>query len=180
MTNSRIPSVNQSILIRRAKRRLFGALVILLALLVLSFFFVKNEGEELVNDVKVSFLETTPIYFDKNLFVENEIELNNDRYLTSRSIYQYGTSDSKKLIKNHKNINKYFIQIGIFSNKKNIQSLSNKIKLIGFEANIDVIQLAGKEKVKLTTQSFNTEKEAKLALMRLKNANFSGIIKQIK
>ena len=63
--------------------------------------------------------------------------------------------------------------------KKKIEKLSRQINNIGFQTQIKKINLSGKEKIKLTTQDFVSEKEAQIALRKLKNANFPGLIKQI-
>ena len=70
------------------------------------------------------------------------------------------------------------MQIGIFSDKEKTQQLSKKINNIGFETQIKKINLSGQEKIKLTTQFFSTEKEARGVLRKLKNANFPGLIKR--
>jgi hypothetical protein len=50
--------VNKAVLIKRAKRRLLGAFTILILIIILSYFFVKNEHEVIRdNDVRISFLE---------------------------------------------------------------------------------------------------------------------------
>ena len=70
------------------------------------------------------------------------------------------------------------MQIGIFSDRNKTQQLSNQINNIGFKTKIQKINLSGKEKIKLTTEFFNSKKEAQKALRKLKNANFPGLIKR--
>ena len=70
------------------------------------------------------------------------------------------------------------MQIGIFSDEKKIKQLSKQIKNIGFETQIKKINLSKQEKIKLTTEFFNSEREAQSALRKLKNANFPGLIKR--
>ena len=77
-----------------------------------------------------------------------------------------------------KNTEIFTVQIGIFSDQKKTQELSNQINNIGFKTKIKKINLSGHERMKLTTQFFNSEKEAQKALRKLKNANFPGLIKR--
>ena len=57
MSNSK-DSLNNQLLIKRAKRRLVGAIIILLILFSLSIFFVKTKTEAIKSNPKISFLET--------------------------------------------------------------------------------------------------------------------------
>ncbi len=61
-------SLNESILIRRAKRRLAGALTILIILFVLSVFFLQDRSEQkkINEEVKVSFMEMHEYEIDKS------------------------------------------------------------------------------------------------------------------
>ena len=58
MSNSK-DSVTNLLLIKRAKRRLVGAIIILIILFSLSIFFVKTKTEAIKSNPKISFLETT-------------------------------------------------------------------------------------------------------------------------
>ena len=58
MSNSK-DSVSNLLLIKRAKRRLVGAIIILIILFSLSIFFVKTKTEAIKSNPKISFLEIT-------------------------------------------------------------------------------------------------------------------------
>ena len=162
-------SFHESVIIKRARRRLIGAITILIILFTLSIFFIKNIEEiDSSKDIKVSFLEMGPASFNIKEGLESVV-LSSEK-LSSKSI------STKKFIKNDKEI--FTVQIGIFSNKEKTQQLSNQINDIGFKTQIKKINLSGQEKIKLTTQFFSTEKEARGVLRKLKNANFPGLIKR--
>ena len=61
MSNSK-DSVSNLLFIKRAKRRLMGAIIILIILFSLSIFFVKTKTEAMKSNPKISFLETTQQY----------------------------------------------------------------------------------------------------------------------
>jgi len=61
MSNSK-DSVTNLLLIKRAKRRLVGAIIILIILFSLSIFFVKTKTEAIKSNPKISFLETSQQY----------------------------------------------------------------------------------------------------------------------
>ena len=162
-------SFHESVIIKRAKRRLIGAITILIILFTLSVFFIKNT--EQINsgkEIKVSFLEMGPASFNINKNIEL-LKLSSEHLIME-------SSPNKKFVKNDKET--FTVQIGIFSNKEKTQQLSNQINDIGFKTQIKKINLSGKEKIKLTTQFFSTEKEARGVLRKLKNANFPGLIKR--
>tara|TARA_B100000787_G_scaffold161851_1_gene142041 strand:- start:930 stop:1445 length:516 start_codon:yes stop_codon:yes gene_type:complete len=164
-------SFHESVIIKRAKRRLLGAITILIILFTLSLFFVKNSGQIKVNnEIKVSFLEMGPASFSRKDDLKKIKVIDSDSDLLAKEINR---------IDKPKNNNKIFtVQIGIFSDKNKTQKLSNQIDSMGFKTQIKKINLSGQEKIKLTTEFYNTEKEAKKALRRLKNANLPGLIKR--
>ena len=64
-------SFQESVMIRRAKRRLFGAVIILIILFIVSIFFFKIELiSNLKNPIKISFLEkNNEIMIDINILI---------------------------------------------------------------------------------------------------------------
>ena len=165
---------HESVIIKRAKRRLIGAVSILIILFVLSIFFVKNRDliEADHKEIKVSFLEMGEASFSSKNDLEQieNIDIMPEKLKKNQSpIIKEAITAKTKL---------FTVQIGIFSDKNKIKKLSGEIRKIGFKTQIKKVKLSGQEKIKLTTQSFSTEKEAKSALIKLKNANFPGLIKR--
>tara|TARA_B100000787_G_C16011050_1_gene214268 strand:- start:84 stop:599 length:516 start_codon:yes stop_codon:yes gene_type:complete len=165
-------SFHESVLIKRAKRRLIGSITILIILFILSLVFVKNSGQkEVKKEIKVSFLEMGPASF------------NNGKNIKKIEVVKLSTNEfSKKTnsVKKYKKIDKAFtVQIGIFSDKNKTQQLSMEINNIGINTQIKKITLSGQEKLKLTTEIFNSKKDAQKVLRKLKNSNFPGLIKYL-
>ena len=162
-------SFHESVIIKRAKRRLIGAITILIILFTLSLFFIKNTSEINNSKIKVSFLEMGKASFSDLQTIEKpQINKTNQIKLSKKSNLENLENNKIKL---------FTIQIGIFSDEKKTEKLSRQINNIGFQTQIKKVNLSGKEKIKLTTQDFLTEKEAQIALRKLKNANFPGLIK---
>jgi len=158
-------SFHETVIIKRSKRRLIGAITILIILFTLSVFFIKNtEQIDASKEIKVSFLEMGPASFN----IEN-IELSSEQLIKKPNLIKKSVIKNKKI---------FTVQIGIFSDKEKTQQLSKKINNIGFKTQIKKINLLGQEKIKLTTQFFATENEARGVLRKLKNANFPGLIKR--
>ncbi|MDB4040744.1 SPOR domain-containing protein [Methylophilaceae bacterium] len=161
-------SFHESVIMKRAKRRLIGAIAILIILFTLSLFFVKNAGQTEVQkkEIKVSFLEMGPASFNSQKKI-NKIET-----------FKYSTNEFEKKTNSVKKEKNFTVQIGIFSDNFKTQQLSNQINNIGFKTQIKKITLSGQEKIKLTTEFFESEKDAQKALQKLKNSNFPGLIKR--
>ena len=82
-------SVSNLLLIKRAKRRLVGSIVILIILFSLSIFFVKTKTEAIKSNPKISFLETTqPFAVAEKILDESEgiiFSLNEDLAINDNS-----------------------------------------------------------------------------------------------
>ena len=172
--------VNKAVLIKRAKRRLLGALTILILIIILSNFFIKNEHEVIPdNDVRISFLEL-PISNNKQVQSSNyKPDFNDDLYLKAKKISTSVIVKDKSILLPEDNPT-FFIQIGVFSDSNNAKRLREKISVIGINTKEDRVILAGKNKIKLTTDFFSSKKEANSILLKLKNSNLPGIVKEVK
>ena len=66
-------SFHESVIIKRAKRRLIGAVAILIILFTLSLFFVKDpKHKKINNEIKVSFLEMGPASFREKMTLKRK------------------------------------------------------------------------------------------------------------
>ena len=105
-------TLQESILIKRAKRRLLGAITILISLIVLSYFFLEDPNEvKKITNVKVSFLSIS----EKNLEQRNkrvDFESAQNQVLKMEDL-----KDNQAKKQNSDGV--YFIQVGIFSNANN-------------------------------------------------------------
>ena len=172
--------VNKAVLIKRAKRRLLGAFTILILIIILSYFFVKNEHEVIRdNDVRISFLEL-PISNNKQVKSNNyKQDSYDDPYLKAKKISTSVIVKDKSILLPEDNPT-FFIQIGVFSDTNNAKRLREKISVIGINIKEDRVIHAGRNKIKLTTDFFSSKKEANSILLKLKNSNLPGIVKEVK
>ena len=166
-------SFQESVMIRRAKRRLFGAVIILIILFILSIFFLQDRtSNNLKNPIKISFLGTNNgVMVDINTLTPKNISqaqsINNANPSKIQAPQVFSSYEKP-----------YFIQVGIFSDEINASRLLGTIKSLGFGARLELINMSGIERLKLTTTTFNSKKEAQAALSILKSANLPGIIKR--
>ena len=166
MSNSK-DSLNNQLLIKRAKRRLVGAIIILLILFSLSIFFVKTKTEAIKSNPKISFLETKSSY----LVVGKKI--NEDKIATA---FLNEELDADQDVSKKKG---FTVQLGIFSDELNMKKVKNKIHLMGYKTNTQLIKIDNEDKIRLTTEFFSSEKQARLILQEIKKANLSGFVREL-
>ena len=165
MSNSK-DSVSNQLLIKRAKRRLVGAIIILIILFSLSIFFVKTKTEAIKSNPKISFLETTQQYAAS----EN---------LTTKAESEHSPEKEELTIEHNSSKKKGFtVQLGIFSDEINMKRVKNKVNSMGYKTNIQAIKIDDEVKIRLTTEFFSKEKQARLILQEIKKANLSGFIRK--
>lgn len=164
-------TLQESILIKRAKRRLLGAITILISLLVLSYFFLEDPNEvKKITNVKVSFLSIS----EKNLEQRNkrvDFESAQNQVLKMEDL-----KDNQAKKQNSDGV--YFIQVGIFSNANNAKKIAKKVGDIGFKTKLLPLVLDGKNKIQLVTSGFDNRGNANKALAKIKEAKLPGMIKQ--
>ena len=168
-------SFPESVMIRRAKIRLFGAVIILIILFVLSVFFLQDRTNiNFQNPIKISFLEKNNDF----IIGSQSYSLKSQNLSKTQTGEKYQSEKANVSQAFNSDENPYFIQVGIFSDEVNASRLMGTIKSLGYGARLEMINMSGKDKLKLTTTEFNTKIEAQTALSILKNANLPGIIKR--
>ena len=166
-------SIQESVMIKRAKIRLSGAIIIFIILFILSIFFLNDRTNvNLKNPIKISFLEkNNEINIEDNIFISKDLSTTQTREIA----HVVKIKEPKKFIGDE---TLYFIQIGIFSDETNASKLLAIIKSRGYDTRLETIKVSGKDKLRLSTTVFNSKKEAQSALSILKSANLPGIIKR--
>ena len=165
MSNSK-DSVSNLLFIKRAKRRLVGAIIILIILFSLSIFFVKTKTEAIKSNPKISFLEITQQYtIPENVISKHE---------------SASSPEKEELIIEHNSSKKkgFTVQLGIFSDEINMKSVKDQVNSMGYKTNTQAIKIDDEVKIRLTTEFFSNEKKARLILQEIKKANLSGFIRK--
>ena len=165
MSNSK-DSVSNLLLIKRAKRRLVGAIIILIILFSLSIFFVKTKTEAIKSNPKISFLEITQQFSTSRKILIEEVSSSKqpkmDRDVDQRSLKKKG----------------FTVQLGIFSDEINMKRVKDQVNSMGYKTNTQAIKIDDEVKIRLTTEFFSNEKQARLILQEIKKANLSGFIRK--
>lgn len=72
--------------------------------------------------------------------------------------------------------NKYYVQIGVFSDPSNIEKLQAKLNDLGYKSLTEKITTDTGVKTRLRTESFNGRNEAAIALENIKDAGLAGMV----
>ena len=165
MSNSK-DSVSNLLLIKRAKRRLVGAIIILIILFSLSIFFVKTKTKAIKSNPKISFLEITQQFSTSRKILIDEVSSSKqpkmERDVDQRSLKKKG----------------FTVQLGIFSDEINMKRVKDRVNSMGYKTNTQAIKIDDEVKIRLTTEFFSNEKQARLILQEIKKANLSGFIRK--
>tara|TARA_B110000008_G_scaffold160144_1_gene160851 strand:- start:541 stop:1044 length:504 start_codon:yes stop_codon:yes gene_type:complete len=166
MSNSK-DSVSNLLLIKRAKRRLVGAIIILLILFSLSIFFVKTKTEAIKSNPKISFLEITQQFSTSRKILIEEVSSSKqpkmERDVDQRSLKKKG----------------FTVQLGIFSDEINMNKVKDQVNSMGYKTNTQAIKMDDGVKIRLTTEFFSNEKQARVILQEIKKANLPGFIRKL-
>ena len=165
MSNSK-DSVTNLLLIKRAKRRLVGAIIILIILFSLSIFFVKTKTEAIKSNPKISFLEITQQYAPSEKVIS---QLESAHSPVKEELTIKHNSSKKK---------GFTVQLGIFSDEINMKRVKDQVNAMGYKTNTQAIKIDDEVKIRLTTDFFSNEKQARLILQEIKKANLSGFIRK--
>ena len=141
---------SEAIQLKKAKKRLLGALIILVGLLIFSYFFLEDRSSTNSQNIKISFID------------EGGSSINNDVDQSSENL----------------EVDNFFIQIGIFSDEEKTSKLLSSIQSLGIDCTLEAVVLDGKKKYRVKTGIFESYIEAESALEILKTNKFSGIIKK--
>jgi hypothetical protein len=157
MSNSK-DSVTNLLLIKRAKRRLVGAIIILIILFSLSIFFVKTKTEAIKSNPKIS--TSKKILIEE---VSSSVQENKERDIYQRSLKKKG----------------FTVQLGVFTDEINMMKVKDQINSMGYKTNTQIIKMDGRDKIRLTTEFFSNEKQARLILQEIKKSNLSGFVRKL-
>ena len=141
---------SEAIQLKKAKKRLLGALIILVGLVILSYLFLEDRSLTNSQNLKISFIDEGVSSFNNDIDYSSEIA----------------------------EVDSFFIQIGIFSDKEKTSNLLSSIQSLGIDCTLEAVVFDGKKKFQVKTGIFQSYSEAESALEILKSNKFGGIIKK--
>jgi DedD protein len=70
----------------------------------------------------------------------------------------------------------FYIQVGVFSDEKNVKQLQTKLSDLGYQSRTEKIDTPKGKKIRLRTQVFNDRNDAAIALENIKDAGLTGMV----
>ena len=104
---------SEAIQLKKAKKRLLGALIILIVLLILSYFFLEDRSLTHNQNIKISFID------ESDSSINNSIDQSSENF----------------------EVDSFFIQVGIFSDKEKTLNLLSSIQSFGIDCTLESIEL---------------------------------------
>ena len=71
---------------------------------------------------------------------------------------------------------KFYVQIGVFSDAANVKQLQVKLNDLGYKSQTEKISTDKGQKIRLKTQTFGDRNEAAIALENIKDAGLTGMV----
>jgi hypothetical protein len=60
-----------------------------------------------------------------------------------------------------------------------MEKVKDQINAMGYKTNVQLIKMNNEDKIRLTTEFFSNEKQARIILQEIKKANLSGFIRKL-
>ena len=70
----------------------------------------------------------------------------------------------------------FYVQIGVFSDEANVKQLRDKLSDLGYKSQTEKIDTLKGKKIRLRTQLFTDRNEAAIALQNIKDAGLTGMV----
>jgi len=82
----------------------------------------------------------------------------------------------KPKAKSTSNSNKYYVQIGVFSDPENVKKLKVKLEELGYKSVTEKMKSSTGTKTRLRTEAFDGRNEAAIALENIKDQGLTGMV----
>ncbi len=188
---------------KRARRRLVGAIALVLLMVILLPMLLKDRAASnpqekititLPNEASTTVTPTpmAPTEFDSNVIPsepskpaeaapsEAAPDEPADPEATSKPEAVPATKPTVELKAPPKEkpetSKKFYVQIGVFTDPTNVKQLQTKLSDLGYKSQTEKIKTDKGEKIRLKTQIFAERNEAAIALENIKDAGLTGMV----
>jgi DedD protein len=191
---------------KRARRRLVGAIaLVLLMIIILPMVLEDREKSLQQEDVEIVMPNEQVSDLDASTALDSAVDTDVEDSVTQPSTTEEAvvsesvelpkvaapptkqeqikpTEDKKTILKEIEpakaisDSNKYYVQIGVFSDPANIKKLQIKLSDLGYKSLTEKIATDTGEKTRLRTESFVGRNEAAIALENIKDAGLAGMV----
>ena len=176
---------------KRARRRLVGAIALVLLMVIVLPMILKDraasvpqdkititlpslQADTSVPDFDSSIMPTEPaaVVIDETVpETLPEKETNKATNAGSET-----TTPTKQTSVKESASQKFYVQVGVFSDAANVKQLQTKLSDLGYKSQTEKISTDKGQKIRLRTQTFGDRNEAAIALENIKDAGLTGMV----
>ncbi len=177
---------------KRARRRLVGAIALVLLMIIVLPMILKDRAaitpaEKITITLPTEQSQTAPSDFDSSIVpaepettmideAEPEKETNRQANLDSEAAKPAKERPTKETPEKEGASQKFYVQVGVFSDAANVKQLQAKLSDIGYKSQTEKISTDKGQKIRLRTQLFNDRNEAAIALENIKDVGLTGMV----
>ncbi len=186
---------------KRARRRLVGAIALVLLMVILLPMVLKDRAAgtpqekitiSLPNDVSATVTPSsapTLAQFDSNIVPDEpakpaettqpedaSAEFANTPANSEVPVKPEVKEPTKPETSKPEVPKKFYVQIGVFSDANNVKQLQTKLNDLGYKSQTEKIKTDKGEKIRVKTQVFTDRNEAAIALENIKDAGLTGMV----
>ncbi len=176
---------------KRARRRLVGAIALVLLMLIVLPMILKDRAaippaEKITITLPSEQSQATPSDFDSSIMPaepaaavidENEPETLPDKETNlATNADSEAAAPAKETPAKQTTNQKFYVQVGVFSDAANVKQLQTKLSDLGYKSQTEKISTDKGQKIRLRTQVFGDRNEAAIALENIKDAGLTGMV----
>ena len=173
---------------KRARRRLVGAITLVLLMVIFLSMVLKDPADSnpqakitisLPNEASTTVTPSpSPADFDSNIVPDEPAETAQPEAATADVADAPADTEapSKPYLAKPEAPKKFYVQIGVFSDAANVKQLQTKLTDLGYKSQTEKIGTDKGEKIRLKTQVFAERNEAAIALEIIKDAGLTGMV----
>jgi DedD protein len=174
---------------KRARRRLVGAVALVLIMVVVLPMILKDRsGTQSQDKITITLpgeqqvvTPVAPSDFDSNIVpTEPPVSISQETEVADETVADSEAAPSKPEAPVEKPVaevsHKFYVQIGVFSDAANVKQLQSKLSDLGYKSQTEKINTDKGQKIRLKTQQFGDRNEAAIALENIKDAGLTGMV----
>ncbi|HSI24501.1 MAG TPA: SPOR domain-containing protein [Methylotenera sp.] len=176
---------------KRARRRLVGAIALVLLMVIVLPMILKDRAaispaEKITITLPNEQSQPAPSDFDSSIVPaepsdavtdETKPEASPEKEANTASrVDTEATAPAKETSAKVTAGGKFYVQVGVFSDAANVKQLQAKLTDLGYKSQTEKISTDKGQKIRLRTQVFGDRNEAAIALENIKDAGLTGMV----
>lgn len=185
---------------KRARRRLVGAIALVLLMIIVLPMLLKDRAASQPQDKititlpgeQQTVTPAAPSDFDSSIVptepptpsaestestanpIDPEASAKPEKEPSAPAVKEPVVKESAKPAEDKKH--HFYVQIGVFSDEANVKQLQVKLSDLGYKSQTEKINTDKGQKIRLKTQIFSDRNEAAIALQNIKDAGLTGMV----